>query len=150
MHPHKSTVDQWLHTRVPGARLDENGVAAVRRDDDTLVIVEVPPDSDVCHLCALVGPLPEGLREPALFTALEMNRFGRPLAGCWLALEPEIEMLTLCHNINIPVTDGIAFANTLDNFMTAIDIARAQLVPSEAVAAGERAGAPELMASLGV
>ncbi len=131
MNPIRSSVDQWLQSRVQGSCLDISGVAAVRRDDNTIILIEVPEDSEVCHFCALVAPLPEGLREAALLAALEMNRYGRPLAGCWLAWEPEVEMLSLCHNLHVPSSDAIAFANTLDNFMTMLDVTRAQFIVNE-------------------
>lgn len=120
----RDSVNQWLAARVPGARLDDSGIAAVKRDGDTVVLVEVPTGSETCHLCALIAPLPEAAREAALLAALELNRFGRPLGGCWVAWENEIQMLTLCHNVFVPASDGIAFGNTLDNFMIALDQAR--------------------------
>ncbi len=123
----RKTVEQWLVNRVPGAKLDASGIAVIRRDDDTAIVLEVPPDSEICHLCALVSPLPEGAREAALLAALELNRFGRPLGGCWLAWEDDVQMLTLCHNVLVPATDAIGFGNTLDNFLMALDIAREQL-----------------------
>ncbi len=121
----QDSVNQWLAARVPGARLDDSGVAAVRRDEDTVVLVEVPADGDTGHLCALIAPLPEHAHEAALLAALELNRFGRPLGGCWIAWESDIQMLTLCTNVNVPTSDAIAFVNTLDNFMVALDQARA-------------------------
>lgn len=121
----RELVNQWLAARVPGAGLDASGIAAVKRDEDTIVLVEVPTGSDTCHLYALIAPLPEDAREAALLAALELNRFGRPLGGCWIAWEEDIQMLTLCHNVFVPASDGIAFGNALDNFMTALDHARA-------------------------
>lgn len=121
----QDSVNQWLAARVPGARLDDSGVAAVRRDEDTVVLVEVPSDGETGHLCALIAPLPEEAREAALLAALELNRFGRPLGGCWIAWENDIQMLTLCANVDVPTSDAIAFGNTLDNFMVALDQARA-------------------------
>lgn len=120
----QDSLNQWLAARVPGARLDDSGVAAVRRDDDTVVLVEVPTGGETAHLCALIAPLPEDAREAALLAALELNRFGRPLGGCWIAWESDIQMLTLCTNVNVPASDAIAFGNTLDNFMIALDQAR--------------------------
>ncbi len=130
----KNTVDHWLAQRIPGAALDASGIATIRRDEDTVIVLEVPPDSDVCHLCALVAPLPEVAREAALMAALELNRFGRPLGGCWLAWEDEVQMLTLCHNVLVPATDAIGFGNTLDNFLMALDYAREQLLVADATA----------------
>lgn len=127
----RDSVNQWLAARVPGAGLDDSGVAAVKRDEDTVVVVEVPTGSETCHLCALIAPLPEVEREAALLAALELNRFGRPLGGCWIAWENEIQMLTLCHNVYVPACDGIAFGNTLDNFMIALDEARAIFLRQE-------------------
>lgn len=124
----ESIVNQWLSQRVPGAMLDASGIAIIRRDGDTAIVLEVPAGSEVCHLCALVAPLPEVAREAALLAALELNRFGRPLGGCWLAWEDEVQMLTLCHNLLVPVTDATGFGNTLDNFLVALDYARGHLL----------------------
>jgi len=118
------TVSQWLSDREPGLHLDEDGVAGLQRDPQTLLILEVPRDSQVCHLYAPVSTLPEENPELALLAALELNRFGRPLGGCWLAWDPDIAMLTLCHNLHIPSNDLVSFNNTLDNFMIALDQAR--------------------------
>ncbi len=124
----RSSVNEWLGQRVHGAALDASGVATIRRDDDSVIVIEVLPDSDICHLCALVCPLPDIAREAVLMAALELNRFGRPLGGCWLAWEDDVQMLTLCHNVLVPATDAIGFSNTLDNFLNALDIAREQLM----------------------
>ncbi len=140
MNPIRSSVDQWRQSRAPGTCLDISGVAAVRRADNTIILVEVPEDTEVCHFCALVAPLPEGLREAALLAALEMNRFGRPLAGCWLAWEPEVEMLSLCHNLHVPSSDAIALANTLDNFVSVLDATRGLFVADEPAAPGILSG----------
>lgn len=128
----RALVDEWLSARVPGVRLDQNGIAAVKRDEDTVILVEVPDGEDTCHLYALLAPLPEGASEAALLAALELNRFGKPLGGCWIAWENEIQMLTLCHNFFVPGSDGIAFGNTLDNFLSALDQARAIFIPHDA------------------
>ncbi len=128
----RALVDEWLSARVPGVRLDQNGLAAVKRDEDTVMLVEVPDDDDTCHLYALLAPLPEGAREAALLAALELNRFGKPLGGCWIAWENEIQMLTLCHNFFVPGGDSIAFGNTLDNFLSALDQARTIFIPQDA------------------
>ena len=127
MHIAKNSVNQWLAERVPGAALDASGVATIRRDDDSVIVIEVPPDSAISHLCALVAPLPDITREATLMVALELNRFGRPLGGCWLAWEDNVQMLTLCHNVLVSTTDAIGFSNTLDNFFNALDVAREQL-----------------------
>ena len=117
-------VNQWLSEREPGLYLDEDGVAGLQRDSETLLILEVPADSKVCHLYAPVATLPEENPELALYTALELNRFGRPLGGCWLAWDPEIAMLTLCYNLHVQTADSISFNNTLDNFLVTLDQVR--------------------------
>lgn len=119
-----TTVNYWLSEREPGLQLDEDGVAGLQRDPQTMLILEVPRGSEVCHLYAPVAALPEENPEIALVAALELNRFGRPLGGCWLAWDPDIAMLTLCHNLHVPTNDAISFNNTLDNFLIALDQAR--------------------------
>ncbi len=137
MTPSRASINHWLAQRIPGAQLDEAGVAAIRRDDDSVVVIEVPANSELCHLCALVAPLPEVAREAALLAALELNRFGRPLGGCWLAWEDDVQMLTLCHNLHVPGADAIAFGNTLDNFLIALDHARALLLTPATMGGGD-------------
>lgn len=117
-------VNQWLSDREPGLNLDEDGVAGLQRDPQTWLILEVPRGSEVCHFYAPVDFLPEENPELALIAALELNRFGRPLGGCWLAWDPDIAMLTLCHNLHVPTNDTVSFNNTLDNFMIALDQVR--------------------------
>lgn len=134
----RALVEEWLSARVSGVRLDQNGIAAVKRDGDTAILVEVPDGEDTCHLYALLAPLPEGAREAALLAALDLNRFGKPLGGCWIAWENEIQMLTLCHNFFVPGGDSIAFGNTLDNFLSALDQARAIFIPQDAEDASGR------------
>ena len=75
--------------------------------------------------------LSEDMPEASLFAALELNRFGKPLGGCWLAWEPDLQMLTLNWNLVLADADDFAFGNALDNFIAAIDTARAELLPPE-------------------
>ena len=117
-------IDRWLSEREPGLHLDEDGVAGLQRDPQTILILEVPRDSEVCYLYAPVTSLPEKNPELALVAALELNRFGRPLGGCWLAWDPDIAMLTLCHNLHVPAYDSVSFNNTIDNFLISLDQAR--------------------------
>jgi len=122
-------VERWLHDRVPECRLDNEGTVILQREAEGPIVIEIPEDSDVCHLSAPVAPLPEHVpREVALFTALEMNQFGRPLGSCWLAWNPELEVFMLCHNLHIPSTEQVSFNNTLDNFFLSLERAREQLL----------------------
>ncbi|MEY4369304.1 MAG: hypothetical protein RL564_1254 [Pseudomonadota bacterium] len=122
-------VERWLHDRVPECRLDNEGTVILQREPESPVVIEIPEDSDVCHLSAPVAPLPEHVpREVALFTALEMNQFGRPLGSCWLAWNPELEVFMLCHNLHIPSTEQVSFNNTLDNFFLSLERAREHLL----------------------
>ncbi len=124
------TVERWLSTRVPDASFDEDGVAALARDDETIVIIEVDQSGTICHLYAPVCRPPDHAPELTLIFALELNRFGRGLGGCWLAWDPDVSMFSLCHNLRIPDNDAQSFSNTLDNFIASIDIARSHLNPS--------------------
>lgn len=122
-----SVVNRWLSEREPALYLDNDGIAALQRDSQTLLILEVPAGSQVCHLCAPVAALSEHKPDNSLFKALELNRYGRPLGGCWLAWDPDIAMLTLCHNLLVPANDSLSFNNTIDNFFIALDEARKEL-----------------------
>lgn len=124
-------IERWLAQKVPGAMFDEDGTASVQRDPDTLVALELSPSGEICHFCALVAPLSESAPEASLFAALELNRYGKPLGGCWLAWEPDLQMLTLNWNLVLSDADDFAFGNALDNFIAAIDAARAKLLPPE-------------------
>ena len=125
-----ATVGRWLSARVPDASFDEDGVAALVRDDETMVIIEVDQGGTICHLYAPVCRPPDHAPELTLIAALELNRFGRPLGGCWLAWDADLRMFSLCHNLRIPDNDAQSFSNTLDNFIASIDIARSHLNPS--------------------
>ena len=120
-------VNNWLTTRVEGISFDEHGVTAITRDDETLVVIEVAADGIICHLYAPVCRPPDEMPEIVLITALELNRFGRPLGGCWLAWDADVSMFALCHNLRIPDNDEQTFNNTLDHFLMSIDLAREQL-----------------------
>lgn len=131
MTDHRDRIEHWLAAKVPGASFDEAGTASVQRDQDTVVVLELSPSGDICHFCALVAPLSEEMPEASLFAALELNRYGKPLGGCWLAWEPDLQMLSLNWNLGLADADDFAFGNALDNFISAIDAARATLLPSE-------------------
>jgi Tir chaperone protein (CesT) family len=124
------TVERWLSTRVPDASFDEDGVAALARDDETMVIIEVDQSGTICHLYAPVCRPPNHAPELALLFALELNRFGRPLGGCWLAWDPDVSMFSLCYNLRIPDNDAQSFSNILDNFIASLDRARDYLNPN--------------------
>jgi hypothetical protein len=112
-----SKINQFLSERIDGAKLDMYGAIEIQRSDHCVINIEITKDSDVCHLHANVASFREDEDESILYTALEMNRFGRPLHNCWLALNSETRMLSLCHNLFIPLTDSAFFNQTLDNFM---------------------------------
>lgn len=120
-------VEGWLGTRIEGVSFDEHGVTAITRDDETLVVIEIAEDGIICHLYAPVCRPPDEMPEIALITALELNRFGRPLGGCWLAWDADVSMFALCYNLRIMDNDEQTFNNTLDHFLMSIDLAREQL-----------------------
>ena len=119
-----ATVERWLSARTPDAQFDHEGVLALERDDETMIVIEVATNGVICHLYAPVCRPPEQAPELTLITALQLNRFGRALSGCWLAWDPDLGMFALCYNLRIPDTDAQAFNNSLDNFIASIDGAR--------------------------
>ena len=129
MSANKNRTNLWLAAKVPGASFNQVGIASIQRDPDTQLILELSPSEEVCHFCAIIAPLDEQMPEVSLFTALELNRFGKPLGGCWLAWEPDTQMLTLCWNLELADADEISFSNAIDNFIAAIDSARSELMP---------------------
>lgn len=126
-------LDHWLAAKVPGAHFDSSGVASIQRDPDTQIALELSASGELCHFCGIVAPLDEDQPVASLFAALELNRFGKALGGCWLAWEPDIQMLTLCWNMDLATSDDISFSNAIDNFIAAIDVARAELMPQSRV-----------------
>ena len=105
MHVAVDSVNQWLAGRVPGLGLDGEQVAALSRADGTVVVIEVDAEAGLAHLSSVVCPLPDDGPEDALFTALQLNRFGRPLGGCWLAWDDGLQVFLLCHNALIARMD---------------------------------------------
>ncbi len=120
----RDQLNHWLAQRVHGAALDEDGISGLLRDDQTLIMLEVPAHSSLCHFSAPAVALPEDDPVAGLLTALELNRYGRPLGGCWLAWDPDIQRLMLCFNLLIPDSDARSFENALDNFIAALDLVR--------------------------
>ncbi len=129
MHIAVDSVNHWLAGRVPGIRLDDENVAALSREDGTVVVIEVEADAGIAHLSSVVCPLPEDGPEDALFAALQLNRYGRMLGGCWLAWDEELQVFLLCHNARINQLDDLGFHHTLENFLSAVDAARLVLAP---------------------
>mgnify|MGYP006291919551 CR=1 FL=1 len=127
-----ATVERWLSNRLPDAQFDEEGVLALARDDETMLVIEVAANGVICHLYAPVCRPPEEAPELMLITALQLNRFGRPLGGCWLAWDPDLGMFALCYNLRIPSADAQGFNNALDHFIASIDQARRLLSTSSA------------------
>ncbi len=132
-----TTVERWLSSRVPDASFDEDGVTALVRDEATVIVIELDKSGGICHFYAPVCRPPDDIPESVLIFAMELNLFGRALRGCWLAWDPDISMLSLCHNLRIPDNDAQSFSNTLDNFIASIDIARSHLNPSTSPNSGK-------------
>lgn len=124
-------VNHWLGARIPGLMLDADHVAALKRDDGTVVVIDVMPHAGLAYLSSVVGPLPEEAPEEALFAALRLNQFGRPLGGCWLAWDDELQVFVLCHNVQLDHHDELALNHVLDNFLSAVDAARQVLTPPQ-------------------
>ena len=122
-----TVVERWLSPRITDVSFDEHGVAAISRDDETFVVIEIAEGGVICHLYAPVSRPPDEVYEIALITELEFNRVGRPLGGGWLAWDADVSMFSLCYNLRIPDSDEQTFNNTLDNFIMSIDLAREQL-----------------------
>ena len=123
-----SKINLLLGEYLPGAKLNIDGAIGIQRPDLPLINIEVTKNSDVCHLYANVMTLQDEEDESILFVILEMNRFGRPLHNCWLALNSENRTISLCHNLYIPVTDSAIFNQALDNFMIALKEVKIKLV----------------------
>ena len=128
MGRHRENIERWLAAKIPGAGLDEAGAASISYAADLVVFLELSPEEDICHFCALVAPLHEDMPQATLFAALELNRFGKPLDGSWLAWEPEAQRLSLCCNLPLDTADEARFGETFDGFITALDTARASLL----------------------
>jgi len=127
-------VNQWLQA-TPGAeavRLDDSGAASLQADDDVLLLLQAPEQGGICRLCsAVMSAPPPPLLTLWLRSALELNLYGAPLGGCWLAFQPEEAILALCYNLEIAHTTAADFANVLQNFTLAVRKARFALSPDE-------------------
>ena len=128
MHETIILVNSWLHEINTDIALDDDGNTIIQRDPHTAILLEVTEGTRLCYFCAPVTTLPEYNPAAGLHTALTLNQYGRPLCGCWLAWEPEINMLCLCHSLYLHKADAISFNNTLQNFMIALDEAREKLI----------------------
>lgn len=128
MADNRERINHWLAAKVPGASFNHSGIASIQRDQDTQIVLEISSSGELCHFCALISPLDEESPEASLFAALELNRFGKPLGGCWVAWEPDLQALTLCRNMELSGADEITFSNAIDNFIAALDSARRELI----------------------
>ncbi len=129
MGRHRENIERWLAAKIPGAGFDEAGAARISHEPDAIIFLELSPEEDICHFCALVAALHEDMPQASLFAALELNRFGKPLDGSWLAWEPEAQRLSLCCNLALDTADEARFGKTFDRFITALDAARTSLLP---------------------
>lgn len=124
MHDAIYLVNSWLQHIAFDLQLDEDGNIIIQRDAQTALLLEVIEESETCHFYAPVTALKKYEPILELHTALEINQYGLALGGCWLAWDPEINMLCLNYNLYLPQSDPISFNNTLQNFLIAIDTAR--------------------------
>lgn len=47
-----ATVKRWLTAQIPDAQFDHEGVLALERDDETMIVIEVASNGVICHLYA--------------------------------------------------------------------------------------------------
>lgn len=127
MRNYTDDINHWLNQSAPGSELDENNLAALQRDDKTIMLLELEKESDMCHFYAHLLALEKNTTGSIIYKALTLNQFGRPLGGCWLSWDSEINMLCLRHSLNLINADQIIFNNTIQNFINSLDTARSLL-----------------------
>ncbi len=127
MQDYRIQLDHWLYAIHPDCKLDEEDGVILETENQSPFLISLSEKSALCHFYAPLNSLPYDDLEALFIQALELNTYGIPLGGCWLAWEDELNMLCLRYDFNLARGDQIAFLNTVQNFIAALEIAKAQL-----------------------
>src|SRR5262249_5726418 len=103
---------------------DENGVVALTVEDDVMLSIEVPADSDFVYFHATVKRLGGKDRAAELEDAMERNLFGLSMSGTWLALDRESDELLLCYSLLAADVDADKLSGTIEALAATVDALR--------------------------
>ena len=115
-------INEFLRPRIPNDLLGEYGSITLEKINHPPITLDITNNSEVCHLYAPLPSLPYDDLEALFIQALELNSYGIPLGGCWLAWEDELNMLCLRYDFNLTRGDQVSFQNTIQNFISAMGI----------------------------
>jgi hypothetical protein len=122
MQDYRLQLDHWLYAINPDLKLDENDGVYIETERHSPILISLAEQEPICHLYAPLPSLPYDDLEALFIQALELNSYGIPLGGCWLAWENELNMLCLRYDFNLAHSDQVSFQNTIQNFISAITI----------------------------
>ncbi len=122
MQDYRIQLDHWLYAIHPDLKLDENDGVYLETEGHSPVLISLSEQKPICHLYAPLPSLPYDDLEALFIQALELNSYGIPLGGCWLAWEDELNMLCLRYDFNLSRGDQVSFQNTIQNFISAMGI----------------------------
>lgn len=123
MLDYRTQLDHWLYAIHPDLKLDENDGVYIETERHSPILISLSEQAPICHLYAPLPSLPYDDLEALFIQALELNSYGIPLGGCWLAWEDELNMLCLRYDFNLASGDQFSFQNTIQNFISAMEIA---------------------------
>jgi hypothetical protein len=123
MQDYRIQLDHWLYAIHPDLKLDENDGVFIETEHHSPILISLSEQTPICHLYAPLPSLQYDDLEALFIQALELNSYGIPLGGCWLAWEDELNMLCLRYDFNLVRGDQVSFQNTIQNFISAMEIA---------------------------
>lgn len=126
MQDYRVQLDYWLYTIHPDLKLDENDGVFIETADHSPILISLAEKFPICHLYAPLPSAPYDDLEVLFNHALELNSYGIPLGGCWLAWDVELNMLCLRYDFNLTRGDQTTFQNTIQNFISALEITKSQ------------------------
>jgi hypothetical protein len=122
MQDYRLKLDHWLYAINPDLKLDENDGLYIETEHHSPILISLSEQTPICHLYAPLSSLPYDDLEALFIQALELNSYGIPLGGCWIAWEDELNMLCLRYDFNLTRGDQVGFQNTIQNFISAMEI----------------------------
>jgi hypothetical protein len=122
MQDYRIQLDHWLYAIHPDLKLDENDGLYIETEHHSPILISLSEQTPICHLYAPLSSLPYDDLEALFIQALELNSYGIPLGGCWIAWEDELNMLCLRYDFNLTRGDQVGFQNTIQNFISAMEI----------------------------
>ena len=126
MQDYRIQLDHWLYAIHPDLKLDENDGVFINTEHQSPILISLSEQAPICHLYAPLPSVPYDDLEALFIQALELNSYGIPLGGCWLAWEDELNMLCLRYDFNLASGNQTTFQNTIQNFVSTLEITKSQ------------------------